>query len=506
MTVCIRMAKTLAMALILGASGWIIGQPALAQEDNYILKCDLAAASPEDTQRPSDIPGVAIENIKSNSEEYPAALAACEEAMLLAPGNLRIASQLARLLGKYDGLEKTEAATRRLDLYKKAAEGGYVLAMVNLSAIYLNGDGIAKDATQGLKWLKQAANPPYDHRKAQFDLAEIYRKGSGVTASMNTAGPYYCASAESGYAPSMGWCGFANEHGNIGPADPDQAFAWYKKGAYLEDTLSKRQLAKAFRHGVGTPTDHFAALEWANKANDAGDLEARAVLGDIYIYGDGTPKDAGRAIGYFLSAASEGDPYAQGRLAQEYTNGDYIQLNLERAFYWSKLSAEAGDAEGLLNYGFLHDEGKGTAIDDVKAVELYQKSAALGNRVAMNNLGEMLVAGEGIEQNVAEGLEWLKKADAANNDYAAYNIALHYERQDKGFVYDARIVAKNLLRALKLNHYRAVDELIANQGKEFQKRTLQRLQELMRADGKKFVRTSAGLSASALDALRSYVP
>ena len=495
-----------AMALMLCASGLGLCQSVRAQDQDNIRACDLAAASPEDSQRPSDIPGVAIDKIVANTDAYSAALTACEVAAAQAPGNLRIATQLARLLGKYDGLEKTEAATRHLDLYKKAAEGGYVLAMVNLSATYLNGDGVAKNPKEGLKWLMQAANPPYDHRKAQFDLAELYRKGTGVTASANTAGPYYCASAESGYVPAMAWCGTANEFGNIGPADPEQAFAWYKKGAYLDDMLAKRQLARAFRYGVGTSIDHFAALQWANKANDAGELEARTVLGDIYLSGDGTARDVGRAMGYYLSAASEGEALAQARLAQQYSDGFNINQNLEQAFYWAKLSADSGDALGQLNLGLLYDEGKGTAINDVKAVELYRKSAEQGSRGAMNNLGEMLIAGEGVEQNVAEGLEWLKKSDAADYDYPSYNMALHYEKPDKGFVYDPRLVAKYLLRALKLNHFRAVDELIANRGAQFQKRTLQQLQTLMVADGKKFVRTSSGLSASALEALRSYIP
>ena len=145
MTECTRFA----MALMLCASGLAVCQTANAQEQDNIRACDLAAASPEDNQRPSGISGVAIEKIVANTEEYSAALTACEEALTQAPGNLRIATQLARLLGKYDGLEKTEAATRRLDLYNKAADGGYVLAMVNLSTIYLNGDGVAKNTEAG---------------------------------------------------------------------------------------------------------------------------------------------------------------------------------------------------------------------------------------------------------------------------------------------------------------------------------------------------------------------
>ena len=471
-----------------------------------IRECDLAAASPEDNQRPIDVPGVTIESIIANSDAYVAALSACEQAAAQNPGNLRIAAELARMLDKYEGLENTEAAARRVELNLKAATGGYVLGMLNIARIYRHGAGVPKNIGEALKWLKIAANPPSNHRIAQFDLAEIYRTGDGVAANLNVAGPLYCASAESGFVPAMGQCGFANEFGHIGPADPDQAFIWYKKGAYLNDLVAKRQLAKAYRIGVGTTINNAMALEWATTASNADDLEARTVLGDIYYYGDGTPKDMGRAFGLYMSASTQGDASAQARLSNEYNNGYEIALNYDEAFRLAKLSAEGGNDEGLLSLGFYYDEGRGTTVDDVKAVELYRKSADLGNRGAMNNLGEMLIAGEGVERNANEGLEWLKKSSAADYGYAPYNIAVHYEEQHEGFVYDSAVVAKNLIKALKLNHYRAVENLIAKGGKSFRKRTLRRLQEFMQADGKVFERRRDSLSPTAIAALQSYMP
>lgn len=51
--------------------------------------------------------------------------------------------------------------------YLKAAEGGYVRAMYNVSLCYSVGEGFAKNHPQAKKWMKRAAD--HGHSKAQFE-------------------------------------------------------------------------------------------------------------------------------------------------------------------------------------------------------------------------------------------------------------------------------------------------------------------------------------------------
>ena len=79
-----------AMALMLCASSLVFCQNVIAEDQDNIRACDLAAASPEDSQRPSDIPGVEIDKLVASTDAYSSALTACEDAATQAPGNLRI--------------------------------------------------------------------------------------------------------------------------------------------------------------------------------------------------------------------------------------------------------------------------------------------------------------------------------------------------------------------------------------------------------------------------------
>ena len=51
--------------------------------------------------------------------------------------------------------------------YLKAAEGGYVRAMYNISLCYSFGEGLVHNHRQARKWMKRAADR--GHNKAQFE-------------------------------------------------------------------------------------------------------------------------------------------------------------------------------------------------------------------------------------------------------------------------------------------------------------------------------------------------
>lgn len=51
--------------------------------------------------------------------------------------------------------------------YLKAAEGGYLRAMYNVSLCYKFGEGLVRSYSQARKWMKQAAD--CGHSKAQYE-------------------------------------------------------------------------------------------------------------------------------------------------------------------------------------------------------------------------------------------------------------------------------------------------------------------------------------------------
>ena len=74
----------------------------------------------------------------------------------------------------------TDAAIKQRAIadLKMMAEAGDSKSQVQLGLAYVTGDGVHKDDTEGVKWLRKAADQ--DNMVAQRYLAEMYFKGRGV--------------------------------------------------------------------------------------------------------------------------------------------------------------------------------------------------------------------------------------------------------------------------------------------------------------------------------------
>jgi TPR repeat protein len=64
---------------------------------------------------------------------------------------------------------------RAAEWYRRAAERGHIDAQYNLGCMYLRGEGVPSDPTEGLRWLRCAADQG-DGQTLGF-LSEVYRNG-----------------------------------------------------------------------------------------------------------------------------------------------------------------------------------------------------------------------------------------------------------------------------------------------------------------------------------------
>ncbi len=77
----------------------------------------------------------------------------------------------------YDGRGVAPDAKKAADLFRKAARGGNPKAMLNLSHLYQEGDGVSFDESRALDWLRRAAEVL---PQAQFEFGRRYGQGLGV--------------------------------------------------------------------------------------------------------------------------------------------------------------------------------------------------------------------------------------------------------------------------------------------------------------------------------------
>jgi hypothetical protein len=115
-----------------------------------------------------------------------------------------------------------------------AATKGDARGASALGAMYVRGQGVARDDKTGVFWLTKAANA--GNRGAQFTLATLYDEGVGVAPDLERANQLYRASAEQRYAPAAKALAVNLELGRGTARDRQQAIVWMQQAAAEGDS------------------------------------------------------------------------------------------------------------------------------------------------------------------------------------------------------------------------------------------------------------------------------
>lgn len=194
--------------------------------------------------------------------------------------------------------------------------------------------------------------------------------------------------------------------------DAEAGFAYYQKGAELNDLNSIYDLGRCYRYGVGTSENPDKAIEYYTMAAEAGSPKAMVELGLCYEYEYGVAFDAQRAVDFMQQAADLNYYYGQYKLGYYYMHGLVVQ-DTEKALYWLQKAADAGYAYAMIQIGdyYLYDYD---GIDQAeKAFPPYRKAQEQG--VVSEGLGLCYEYGIGVETNNAEAFKYFELA--ANNNY-----------------------------------------------------------------------------------------
>ena len=193
----------------------------------WVHPCDgLAAGTSDPAAIGTGVPLAAI--------EPEAAEPACRDALGRFPGHPRFAYQLGRVLARLD--RHAEA----LRWYRVAAEQGYVAAQYNLANLYRRGDGAPQDEAQAVHWYRLAA--------------------------------------EGGFAKAQNNLGWAHDHGRGAASDDAMAARWYRLAAEQGLPHAQMNLARLYFLGAGVPQDDGEAVRWYGRAAEQGDVAARRQL------------------------------------------------------------------------------------------------------------------------------------------------------------------------------------------------------------------------------------
>lgn len=312
------------------------------------------------------------------------------------------------------------------------AESGDAPSQASLGRCYADGNGVAKDLVEAVKWLRKAVEQ--GNADAQCDLGTCYALGIGLAKDPAEAVKWYRKAAEQGNANAQNRLGHCYATGTGGvEKDPVEAVKWYQKAvegfrkeAEGGNAVAQLQLGACYVSGMGVEKNQAEAVKWFRKAADQGNADAQRRLGVCYANGEGVPKDPDEAVKWYRKAAEQGDAVAQASLGACYVGGLGVEKDPVEAVKWYRKAAEQGDADAQYNLGGGYAKGYGVAKDPVEAVKWLRKAADQGHANAQFRLGTCY-ASSGVPGDTAEAVKWWRKAAEQGNADAQAELARRSE-------------------------------------------------------------------------------
>jgi hypothetical protein len=153
-------------------------------------------------------------------------------------------------------------------------------AMNDLGADYAR----RQDYGNALRWYRRAAE--LGNALAMLNLAGVYQAGDGVPQNLAQARDFRLRSAQAGNAQAMMLLSFDYDASLRGVIDPKsvEAFRWALKSAELGNHLAMRRVSLMYGSGTGTAKNITEATRWHQKALETKE-GARGAQGDLGVRG-----------------------------------------------------------------------------------------------------------------------------------------------------------------------------------------------------------------------------
>jgi len=129
----------------------------------------------------------------------------------------------------------------RFDERMELARAGNAEAQFNVGEMFEKGSGVAANMQNAFTWFELAAKQ--EHQKAQYKIAYMYYRGEGVDANPAKAFQLMDPLAKIGYARAQYYLALMHETGAGTTRNVDHAYLWYSRAAAGGYTLAAEALA-----------------------------------------------------------------------------------------------------------------------------------------------------------------------------------------------------------------------------------------------------------------------
>lgn len=193
---------------------------------------------------------------------------------------------------------------------RASAETGNAAAQFNLGWMLYFGDGVPKNPTEAIKWIRKAAEQ--GNVRAEGVLAQALEFGNGIAINIKEALVWYKRAADGGSADAQWSLGRRLFLGLDIKKDTRTGLMWVRKSADQGNMVAVVGLALLLDDGEGgAPQDKRTAFAYFTRAANAGEAVAQFHLAKYYLAGDVAPRDPAAAKDWIAKAAAQGFEPAQ---------------------------------------------------------------------------------------------------------------------------------------------------------------------------------------------------
>jgi hypothetical protein len=204
---------------------------------------------------------------------------------------------------KYTNFDKAK------EMYKLAADQGYVFAQYNLGLMLYKGEGGKTDYDQARKMFTLAANQ--GDIEAQYMLGLMLYKGKGGDKDLKEARKMYKLAAEQGHVEAQYFLGRMLYKSEDGDQDLTEARKMFTLAAEQGHVKAQYFLGWMLYKSEGGDQDLTEARKMFTLAANKSHIDAQYMLGLMLYYGEGGNKDVKESTKMFELAASQGHAIAK---------------------------------------------------------------------------------------------------------------------------------------------------------------------------------------------------
>ena len=254
----------------------------------------------------------------------------------------------------------------------KMAEGGDVLAMMELGMAYGFGILVKPDRDMALSWLTKAADAGY--WAAMLQAAGILMRQQDTEMRRKAFG-YVEKAAKMGDNLALVRLGDCYHYGLGCEKSFEQARRCYDMACRSKDSiLAVYSMSRLYDDKQFPQASEIQTTIWTEKAAQLGSVDAMCVMGDRAYYGRGVPKDMKAAENWYKQAVKTRNGrgyFAMGRF-KIYT------AKIKDGIKYMEKAAQAGWPEGYYILGLMKMQGIGMKVDRRRGCVLLEQAAAAG--------------------------------------------------------------------------------------------------------------------------------